>query len=105
MSAKEIYGYGRKYKDIIKQQEYDLLSQKKELTAKEMLEKLGYIQDKEPRFSSIISYTKYCNDGCCRIYDLAFYKNRHTEISEEYLSLELLQAINKQVEDLGWNNE
>ena len=43
------------------------------MSAKEMFEELGYEIDKEPRFGSTISYTQYCSDGCCRIYDLVFY--------------------------------
>ena len=75
-----------------------------EMTAKEMFEQLGYMQDKEPRFGSIISYTKYCKDGCCRLDDLVFFKNG-ISIEESFITHELLQAINKQVEELGWNNE
>ncbi|MCI9585239.1 MAG: hypothetical protein HFH45_01215 [Bacilli bacterium] len=74
------------------------------MTAKEMLKELGYIQDKEPRFNSIISYTQYCSDGCCRINDLVFYKNGF-ECDECFITLELFKAINKQVEELGWLDE
>ena len=45
-------------------------------SAKEMFEKLGYKLDKETRFGATVSYTKYCNDGCCRLYDLCFYNNK-----------------------------
>ena len=71
------------------------------MSAKEMFEELGYKLDKEPRFGSLISYTKYCHDGCCRIYDLVFYKN-NIDFQEDYLTKEMLQAINKQIEELGW---
>lgn len=74
------------------------------MTAKEMFEELRYKIDKEPRFGSIISYTKYCNDGCCRLFDLVFYKET-IDFQEDYISRKLLKAINKQVEELGWNNE
>lgn len=72
------------------------------MEAKEMLEKLGYIQDKEPRFNSLVSYIKYCEDGCCREYDLIFYKDKSIEIQEIYTKIELLQAINQQCKELGW---
>lgn len=71
------------------------------MKAKEMFEKLGYIKDKEPRFTSVVSYTKYCKDGCCRIDDLIFYENG-ISIDESFISFKLLQAINKQIEELGW---
>lgn len=72
------------------------------MNAKEMFKKLRYELDEEPRFDSVVSYTKYCYDGCCRINDLIFYKNKVVGIEEEYLTYELLQAINKQIEELGW---
>ncbi len=71
------------------------------MNAKEMLEKIGYIEDKEVRFGALVSYTKYCKDGCCRLNDLIFYKNGF-DTDETFISLKLLQAINKQVEELGW---
>ena len=75
------------------------------MSAKEMLYKLRYIEDKEPRFSSLKSYTKYCKDGCCRLNDLSFYQNGF-DIDECFISYDLLQAINKQAEELwGGNNE
>ena len=76
----------------------------RKMSAKEMFEKLGYLKDKEPRFEALISYTKYCVDGCCRLNDLVFYQQGFNT-DETFISLELLQAINKQVEELGWLNE
>ena len=73
------------------------------MSAKEMFEELGYKLDKEPRFGSTISYTQYCSDGCCRIYDLVFY-DKTIEVQEDYINLKLLKAINKQVEELNWND-
>lgn len=96
---KEIYGYGRKYEDIIKKQKIDLINNK-ELSAKAELEKLGYIQDKEPRFKSKVSYTKYCEDGCCIVNELVFYENGVT-CDDCFITFALLQAINKQIEELG----
>lgn len=72
------------------------------MSAKEMLDKLGYKLDEKPRFGSIISYTHYCSDGCCRIYDLAFYKNTVC-IDELNVSYELLEAINQQVKELEYS--
>lgn len=73
------------------------------MSAKEMFEELGYKLDKEPRFGSTISYTQYYSDGCYRIYDLVFY-DKTIEVQEEHINLKLLKAINKQVEELGWND-
>ena len=73
------------------------------MTAKEMFEKLGYELDDKPRFGSTISYTKYCKDGCCRLNDLVFYSSKNIMCEETYITMELLQAINKQVEELEWN--
>lgn len=69
------------------------------MSAKEMLEKLGYIEDKEPKFGALVSYTKYCKDGCCRLNDLTFYKNGF-DTDETFISLDLLNAINKQIEEV-----
>lgn len=69
------------------------------MSAKEMFGELGYIQDKEPRFSSLVSYTKYCENGCCRINDLVFYKEG-IETDDVYITYKLLKAINKQAEEL-----
>jgi hypothetical protein len=69
--------------------------------AKEMFEKLDYIMDSEPRFGSLVSYTKYCKDGCCRLYDLIFYKNGNISFEEDCLTCQLIQAISKQIEELN----
>lgn len=74
-------------------------------SAKELFEELGYELDKEPRFKSVISYTKYCHDGCCRLYDLVFYESKIIDFQEDYLTYDLLQAINKQVDELNWNEK
>lgn len=70
------------------------------MEAKDMLEKLGYLRDKEPRFNSLISYTKYCKDGCCRLNDLIFYENG-ISCDECFIKYELLQAINQQMKEIG----
>ena len=77
----------------------------KEVSAKEMFEKLGYKQEHH------ISYIKYCKEveQCCgdlveiQIWfyqiDECFEKNR------EVITMEELQAINQQVKELGWLND
>lgn len=74
-------------------------------SAKELFEELGYKLDKEPRFRAAISYRKYYYDGCCRLYDLIFYETKTIIFEEDYLTYNLLQAINKQVDELNWNEE
>ena len=69
------------------------------MSAEEMLKKLRYDKDEEPRFNSIISYTHHCIDGCCRLNDLVFYANC-VEVNESYITYELLQAINTQIKEL-----
>ena len=72
------------------------------MSAKEMFEKLGYRLNEKPRFGAIVDYILYCKDGCCRLNDLLFYPSKNIQCDEEYISLELLQAINQQVKELGW---
>lgn len=77
------------------------------MKAKEMFEKLGYTY-RETKEEII-----YMNDDSYDGYSITFNKNEkyifpteedfyHSSIG---ISLEELQAINKQVEELGWNNE
>lgn len=72
------------------------------MTAKDMFEKLGYILDKNPL--EMVDYGKYCSDGCCRLSDIRFRKDKTIYIDTD-LTLDLLQAINQQVKELGWNND
>lgn len=74
------------------------------MSAEDMLKKLGYTKDKESRFTSIVSYIKYCKDGCCRINDLIFYENGFS-CDECFINYNLLKAVNKQIEELGWYDE
>ena len=76
------------------------------MTAKEMFEKLGY----EYNFDSdnfllqpFISYFKY-NYEEKKVFDIKFWiKDKVYKIeNDKQLSLDLVQAINKQVEELGW---
>ena len=69
------------------------------MRAEKMFEKLGYVKDKEPLFGVLVSYSQYCVDGCCRLNSLTFYKNGF-ETDEGFINLELLNAINKQIEEL-----
>ncbi|MDY2804539.1 MAG: hypothetical protein SOT91_04160 [Bacilli bacterium] len=82
------------------------------MTAKEMFEKLGYKQEKSKNticYSIKFVITEICyiefnlvdkTINSCRISDSPFSPSRDAEIS-----FEELQAINKQVEELGWNKE
>lgn len=77
------------------------------MSAKEMFRKLGYKYIKRD-FEIIYQYTKneYIEDYRYIKFDI---KNKKIELcdwqSEFNLSLEELKAINKQVEELGWNDE
>lgn len=83
-------------------------------TAKEMFEELGYEQFgtyKPDDDYIIIAYTKQIYDDTQYIY---FYGKKEIRIVLEdkksrvyppIFQLEELQAINKQIEELGWNNE
>ena len=67
-------------------------------SAKEMFEELGY------DLVETTSYMMYYHNEENDIY-IWFYNNRKTiEIVNEF-TLDMLKAINKQVEELGWNNE
>lgn len=73
------------------------------MSAKEMFEKLGYKQ-----VNNDINYLIYDLDG---VFKLKFYKPQQDieiEVIEDTyntLDVEELQAINKQVEELGWLDE
>ena len=83
------------------------------MKAKEMFEKLDYKQI-EVHVEKIEYYYYIDIDGYERIEKSTIFnkKERRIELDqsdfyEQYdiLTLEELQAINKQVEELGWNNE
>lgn len=66
------------------------------MTAKEMFEKLGY--NKVVSNEYLIEYT-----NCEITKKVVFYKNLKEVLSyETTLTIPLLKAINKQVEELGW---
>lgn len=76
------------------------------MKAKEMFEKLGYKQDIYN--NSAYQVIKYYNDKHTSILfciDNKNFTNKSIEKegNEPLITLEELQAINKQVEELGWN--
>lgn len=67
------------------------------MTAKEMFEELGYdLVETTP-------YMMYYYNEENNIY-IWFYNSETIEIVNEF-TLDILKAINKQVEELGWNKE
>lgn len=70
------------------------------MTAKEMFEKLGFYEDKQhSSISSIIVY-RQARKG----YSLYFDCDKTLDlVGGVIIDLNLLQAINKQIEELGWN--
>lgn len=71
------------------------------MKAKEMFEKLGYK----------INETEYYIEYLKETYYIQFWKNKffaitfHSLSGTQSVNKQELQAINKQVEELGWNNE
>jgi hypothetical protein len=67
------------------------------MTAKEMFEKLGYKEDFH------IAYIKYYNEK----EDKYIWFSKPTKTVEIMfdIDMDLLKAINKQIEELGWDNE
>ena len=78
------------------------------MKAKEMFEELGYEIESDGNISLI--YIKYEEDkdketGCIHkiIFDKAFTRVAHTTNScFDFIDYKELQAINKQIEELGW---
>lgn len=78
------------------------------MTAKEMFEKLGW----RNTFTSshVITYEKKSRSGRSRriiqflLKSKSFCINEESTFAQTY-SLEELKAINKQIEELGWDNE
>lgn len=71
------------------------------MTAKEMFKKLGYykktILDENEEVSHIIYEYAYQKID----FDIAY---KQIQCKFEYNGLETIKAINKQIEELGWNN-
>lgn len=74
------------------------------MTAKEMFEKLGY-EYRKSDFS--ITYYKEFRDYDDETYILDIdFRLFEKKISSDFdINMDLLKAINKQVEELGWDNE
>lgn len=83
------------------------------MSAKEMFEELNYYQitgmkkmpiiyqNTTPAYKTTIEFNEYADT--LKIIKFDTVMNNYKEITR--ISLEELQAINKQVEELGWNNE
>ncbi len=101
---KEIYGYGRGYADIIKNQEYELTHQEKILSAKDMFEKLGYEQVKNNHEEISYQKEKYINkySNTCSMYThINFELDTKRVFATDYITLGELQAINQQMKEIG----
>ena len=76
-------------------------------SAKEMFEELGYAQDLNNKY--YIGYIKILNDyGKQRTFTFMKEMKFFTFIDQDnsaVIELNELKAINKQVEELGWNND
>jgi 5-bromo-4-chloroindolyl phosphate hydrolysis protein len=68
------------------------------VNAKEMFEKLGYELEED-------NWIIYSNEEDAIVFmdDKTFYKRHYYDAGD--ITMKELQAINKQVEELGWNNE
>ena len=82
------------------------------MTAKEMFEDLGYKQEcwcfeEEKKIDEIvyIRENRFASNVTFRIENKCFKIHRKNETKSAWCDLKLLQAINKQVEELGWNKE
>lgn len=83
------------------------------MTAKEMFEKLGYELYTDSYYKISYKFKNTISDT----YEIEFFKDKKEFVCEWYsdspfepvkpfnVTLQELQAINKQVEELGWNNE
>lgn len=71
-------------------------------TAKEMFEELGYKQDIYVNYVIIYRNGVKCIRFDLDLMALEVYRNFHYNNSDE-ITFKELQAINKQVEELGWN--
>lgn len=78
------------------------------MSAKEMFKELGYKQYVDIDYQSQILYSKKTNESSKDIefnmqYKIIYLPNYKYRTPYRYeLSLEELQAINKQIEELGW---
>lgn len=82
------------------------------MSAKEMFEKLGYKLGRDCEYylfyeKALKENAEYENDYLHISFekqDKAFIKTYGDDNSPEIISIEELKAINKQVEELGWND-
>jgi hypothetical protein len=73
------------------------------MSAKEMFEELGYEQDTK---NNVIYYFKKIHiPKSCIVYSINFITDKKEIFISKNIDMEELKAINKQVEELGWNNE
>lgn len=83
------------------------------MTAKEMFEKLGYKFIRECEYylfyeKALKEDAEYENDYLHISFekqDKAFIKTYGDDNSPEIITMQELKAINKQIEELGWDNE
>ena len=75
------------------------------MKAKEMFEKLGYLK-LEDKYIDGITYVKLMKD---KYNEISMFKDGKKILipieNIDILEYEELQAINKQIEELGWNND
>ena len=77
------------------------------MSAKEMFEKLGY---KEVNRQDKVAYFNKKDNVRIRFYELHNQYGKSIQIEDDchmstFIGMKELQAINKQIEELGWNNE
>ena len=73
------------------------------MTAKEMFEQLGYIERPNNEYDTD---AELIYDTQKRFYhSIYFDKDKTIDISSSTITLDLLKAINKQIEELGWLDE
>ena len=65
------------------------------MTAKEMFEKLGY--ELKDGYSNIV-YEDINNNS------IIFWTHENITFQVKYISVKMLTAVNKQIEELGWND-
>lgn len=74
------------------------------MNAREMFEKLGY-KEIENNAEEITYESKIkIDDWEQEISSITFWLNEKLLDFDNYINVNVLQAINKQVEELGWNN-
>lgn len=71
------------------------------MTAKEMFEELGFVYTETPYHISYTYEIRDCSDDYWEI-GICFKKDEKEIFSEIDITLDILKAINKQVEELGW---